>query len=328
MHMLVLFLYKAVYYTLLYNTMARKQKKKSTKRKNKKSNKNIKRSPIAKDQLETNSSLTELSEDTKESINKQIKDQTNEAIHVLMEQASQMWKVVKEHVKEHPEFMDIKDMEKLQYFRKEKNYDEFMDEFPVMTRYMICMGQYSGKAFKRFLSKLFNIRKQYMAETQEVKHDQWLRLQADYVQYLWEAYQKGHYNTAERKFVWQDAYKNLKGEFDDFQDKYKAIEKYTKEEKEKLKADNARDLIKRLSEGQQTLTEEQTKMLIYKLTDKVYKNKFNKVMNDIDANIKTTPAVTSQMGQGKEQNPNAPRIIMTEHVDEDKMDQIPQKYKI
>ena len=58
--------------------------------------------------------------------------------------------------------------------------------------------------------------------------DQWIRRQADYVRFLWEAYQKGHFNNAEAKFIWEDSYTKLKGEFDDFRNIYKQVENDTK----------------------------------------------------------------------------------------------------
>lgn len=249
----------------------------------------------------------------------------HEMVATLTDLAGQMWADVKKKVKEDPAFMDISDKDKLKYFREDLDYDEFMNEYPVMTRYMVCMGQYSSKAFKRFLDKVRRVKHPEKCE-KGYKEDQWVRRQADYVQYLWEAYQKSHINSSERKMVWQDAYKNLKGEFDDFRDKYKAVEEATKEEKKVLKASNTRDLLKRLAGGEQTLSEEETIKLISQLEEKVCKSAFRKVMTQLKDSAKYIEAVCSGKGTGPDEEDPAgkPRIIMTEHVKDESMDTIPE----
>ena len=158
----------------------------------------------------------------------------------LVEMAEEMYKTLKDLIKERPEFVEWEDKRKLDHFRERLDYKEFMTEYPVVTRYMICMGQYSSKAYRRMLDKI-RMTMHPPAEKREKGYmeDQYVRRNADYIRYLWEAYKKNHYNTAEAKYVWEEAYKTLKSEFDDFRDKYKELENTTKEEKEKLKADNA-----------------------------------------------------------------------------------------
>lgn len=246
-----------------------------------------------------------------------------EMVAKLTKLASKMWADVKKKVVDDPKFIDVPDKEKLTYFREELKYEEFMNEYPVMTRYMVCMGQYSSKAFKRYLEKVRNTVPPVPCPP-GYKEDQWVRRQADYVQFLWEAYQRNHIDSAERKMVWSDAYKNLKGEFDDFRDKYKAVEAATKEEKGVLKAKNARDLIKRLSGGQQALTDDETRALIKSLRAKVVKSKYRKTLKQLKATTTEIEAVSFGRGRGpaEEDEKNKPRVIMTEHVNAD-ADHIP-----
>jgi hypothetical protein len=243
----------------------------------------------------------------------------------LIEVAAKMWSILKKKIKDDPEFMEWTDTKKLDLFRDTLKFKDFMKEFPVMTRYLICMGQYSSKAFKRFLDK---VRRSSPEGPQEkgVKEDNWIKRQADYVQYLWEAYQKGHYNTAERNYVWQDAYKNLRGEMDDFRDKFKAIEKSTKEQKEQLKASNARDLISRLASGNQTLPVDDNMRLLTILTDKLYKRKFSNSLVQLISKVERVPAVSSKRGMGPDESDSSkPTIRMTEHVVESRMEEIPEE---
>ena len=308
--------------------MARIQKKKTqNKRKNNKGKKCNKGNKGKKNQRNPSEKTKEQQE--LNAANEASNEQYKEMVEKLTGIGTKMWKELKQLVKDNPAFMEWSDKKKLSHFRDELKYDEFMNEYPVMTRYMVCMGQYSTKAFKRFLAKVRSIRHPVNCE-KGYKEDQWVRRQADYVQYLWEAYQKGHYNTTERNYIWQDAYKNLKGEFDDFRDKYKEIEESTKKEKEKIKASNARDLLERLAGGEQSIEEDEAKQLIFTLTNKLYKHRFNKAMKELVSDATYVDPVCEDIGQGPEEvdEKNQPKIVMTEHVAEDRMADIPEEYVI
>jgi hypothetical protein len=258
--------------------------------------------------------------------NKLSNEKYEEMVKTLTDIASKMWKDIKEKIKETPSFMEWEDKEKLDYFRDTLKYDEFMNEYPVMTRYMVCMGQYSKKAFTRFLTKI-RVTKHPDKCEKGYKEDQWVQRQADYVQYLWEAYQKNHINSAERRMVWTDAYKSLKGEFDEFRDRYKSVEEATKVEKKELMAHNARDLIRRLADGDQTLSDEEMLSLRIKLIAKLRKKRMRDVLSELTSNTKQTKAACQGFGTGPEQEDetNKPRIVMTEHVAEDRMKTIPEE---
>ena len=254
---------------------------------------------------------------------------TSDIIDALINQANNMWRVIKQLIKEKPEFKEWPDKKKLKFFRDELHYGEFMNEFPVMTRYMICMGQYSSKAFKRFLIKVKSVKHPPPDQREKgYMEDQWIRRQADYVQYLWEAYQKSHYNNAERKWVWQEAYKNLKGEFNDFRDKYKTIEVYTKEEKQKLQADNAKDLLLRLTTGKQQLDQTDSKKLVTLLEDRLYRRYYKNTLKELLSKTPYIEASYQNKGKGSSINDsvNKPTIKMIEHTDENRINEIPKEY--
>lgn len=184
----------------------------------------------------------------------------------IIEKANSMWKIVKTYAASNPDFRKLKDQDKLDIFRTKLNYGVFMDEFPIVTRYMICHGQYSAKAFDRML---FKVEKTvHPPESQREKgymEDQWIRRQADYVQYLWESYQKPHYNQDERKWIWQSAYDRLRQEFDDFRTMHKDIEERVKSERKELAGQNVRDLLERIASGKQSLSPEEENFLLEEL---------------------------------------------------------------
>ena len=248
----------------------------------------------------------------------------------LLNKAGELWKKVKQLAKEDKRFVELSDKDKLKYFREELGHREFMNEYPVMTRYMICMGQYSAKAFNRFLTKL-RITKHPPADKREKGYmeDQWIRRQADYVQYLWEAYKKGHYDTGERQYIWQQAYKNLRGEFDDFRDKYKEIEKTTKEQKKEFKASNARDLLERLKTRTQNLNEQDSLELLQMLKQRRIHRWFKNTLQELTRSVKLVPPCSKGIGQGPDKpDEDKPVIKMIEHVDGDRIDEIPQQYML
>jgi hypothetical protein len=166
-----------------------------------------------------------------------------------LDEAQKLWNAIKKKAKD-PKFVKMDDKKKIEMFSKE--FHAFHKEFPIVSRYIICMGQYSRKAFTRYLIKVQNAKfpttrdKGYM-------EDQWVRRQADYVRYLWEAYQRGHYNNSEAQAIWQESYQTLKKEFIDFRTLHENIEKDLEVGKKINKGELITELMKRLSSGDQSL---------------------------------------------------------------------------
>ena len=238
--------------------------------------------------------------------------------------AEAMWVDVKEHAKNNKDYVNMKDKDKLEFFRTKLGHAEFMTEYPIVARYMICYGQYSSKAFSRMLDKMVMTKHPENRPTGYME-DQWIRRQADYVQYLWEAYQTRHHNTAERQCIWQESYKRLKGEFDDFRNMHKEIEDKIKQEKKDLAAKNARELLNRLGEGTQRVSKEETVFLLNQLQRLSYKKMYSNCMNEILVKTKVIAHAASGQGCGPERP--APKITMIETVDVERMNEIDDKYK-
>ena len=228
----------------------------------------------------------------------------------IIEKATEMWQAVKKYTKKHSEFKDMENQDKLDIFRTKLGYATFMDEFPIVSRYMVCYGQYTEKAFERMLKKIESVvhpppdkrDKGYM-------EDQWVRRQADYVQYLWESYQKRHQNTAERQWIWQTTYDRLRKEFDDFRDMHKDIEERVKQERKTLAGQNARELLERIANNKQHLSTEEEELLLTQLQEV-----FNKKLNGID-------------DEEEEPKPDNSKILMIETVNVERMNEIDDQYK-
>jgi hypothetical protein len=155
--------------------------------------------------------------------------------------------------------------------------------------------------------------------------DQWIRRQADYVQYLWEAYQTRHHNTAERQYIWQESYKRLKGEFDDFRDMHKEIEQKVKQEKKELAAKNVRELLNRIGEKTQNISKTDTLYLMDQLQHLAYKKMFSNCLKELL--VIRPETIYKCAGQGKGPEKEAPKITMIETVEVERMNEIDDKYK-
>lgn len=251
-----------------------------------------------------------------------LSEQDQKTEEQLLSLADDMWRKVKDLAKKQS-FLDMSDDKKLNFFREKLNFKEFMTEFPVMCRYMVVMGQYSRRAFKRFLDKVRVDQKNTPAAEKRDKdfmRNRWIAQQASYVRYLWEAYQKGHWDRRDAQFIYQDAYDKLKGEFDDFKDKYKAIEENRKKEVVELKASMVKDLLTRLKSGDQSLSEEDTKRLLALLKERAEK----KLSGEAEKERKEREEKDIKM---KDEKGN-PVITMIEHVDEDDYVKLPDKFKM
>jgi hypothetical protein len=265
--------------------------------------------------------------------NNVIKDQSSKATVTSEKQlsakeiigiANKLWKAVKEKAKGDPGFAELSDKAKRSIFEEE--FKEFMNEFPFITNYMVCAGQYSAVAFGRYLDKVrLTVHPPPEKREKGYMEDQYNRRNADYARYVWEASKKGKYDNSEAKFVWQRAYNTLKGEFDDFRNKYKELEKSTKEEKKANDAKNAKDLLERLATGKQNLEETDNAALLELLKDRLYKRRFSNALETMLEKTKRIEPVCEQFGMGEETpEENKQTIKMIEYVDNERINEVPK----
>ena len=143
-------------------------------------------------------------------------NESKDHIEVSILVATKMWNDIKTRVTNDPKFVELPDNDKVAIYQNSE-YKEFYTEFPIVSRYMVCMGQFSSKALKKYLLKCKNVKHDAVKSREKgYTEDQWVQRQADYVRYLWESYQRQHYSPSESTNIWQHAYKTLKQEFKDF----------------------------------------------------------------------------------------------------------------
>lgn len=230
-------------------------------------------------------------------------DKPFDAMDASIVEANKLWDDIKKRISDDPTFAKKPDNEKVEIYQKSK-FKDFYTNFPIVCRYMICMGQFSNKAFKRFLLKCKSMHSQKSRGDTNAE-DTWIQRQADYVRYLWESYQPQHFNTTDAQNIWQHAYKTLTQEFKDFKDMHKDAEKKLQVDEKSNKSELVKELIKRISNDEQSLDDTTTKTLIKKLEDQVSQQRKKKLMAQIKSDIETIPPSKVCRGSCKELSPES-----------------------
>lgn len=232
----------------------------------------------------------------------------------------------------HPEFEKETDKKKVDIVRDKLKLDKIIEAYPIVTRYIICFGQFSEKAFRDFLRQCEKSTTN-PAEYQKpgARDDKWCQLQANYVTLLWKEYNKHrHPSEGEKKMVWNQTYQLLKKTFTDMKSKQKDAEKLVKEEKQAFIADKFKDYLERLKEGKQKIEaadEEQVRLMLEHV---IYKGKMKEVFNQLKEKV---PEIEPQfiragrMPEHEAERRKRATIKMTEYVDAERMHEIPDKYK-
>jgi hypothetical protein len=229
-------------------------------------------------------------------------DQSQDRIAVSLHEANKMWCNLKDRLQVNPDFVNIPDEDKIAIYQKE--FKEFYNEYPIVCRYMICMGQYSHKAMKRYLIKCKNSQlTREQSQDKEYKEDQWVMRRADYVRYLWESYQSQHFSMAEAKQIWQHSYQTLKKEFKDFNVMQQDIEAKLKADNNVNKAQLVKELVKRLADqdNNQNLSDEETQHLLNLLKTKAHEQRRKNMIMQIKSSVDTIAPTRVCMGTNKEE---------------------------
>jgi len=258
----------------------------------------------------------------------------NKTDEELVALASVMWKEMKTLSKDN-DFVSMSDEAKMEKFRSQTKYTEFMTTFPILCKYMICLNNYSKKAFMRLIKKIHMSNKLIPDDRKAgYMEDQWIRRRAYYVKFLWEESQQSHWNHKDSQKIWSSTYNILKAERDDFKNKYKDVEHLRKEEEVMMKVQNAREMLDRLVSTKHDVPEQELVLLKESLKDIVIKTRHNKCMKSI---TETVPIIKhSIIGFGKNKNTVQEKseansrntIRMIETVRENDYDKFPSEYKM
>lgn len=254
-------------------------------------------------------------------VNEEEKEQTTKQYTAIaLMEAEKIWLNVEIAVLEgREEFYSKTDEQKIDLIRQD--FKEFYDNFPIVSRYMICMLQFSQKAFERFLNKC-RIALENMPQKRDEGYmeNQWIERQADYVRYLWEETQTRRINKKESDSVWLQAYNSIKKEFKDFKELHKNMEEKVKNDDKKYKTELLREMGERIIKGEQSIEAQELKDLLIKLKNKLYKQRYSKVITQIKEDVKFVFHTIAGVGLNQEERIN--------YDDEMKQSEYKKKYKL
>lgn len=175
-----------------------------------------------------------------------IYENSQKYIELAIRDADKLWVNVRETFAKNPRMRDWSDDRKIEHFYATNT--DFYKEFPIVSRYMITMGQYSTRAFQKYLTNKALDAKNMPAEREKGHvEDKWIRREADYIMYLWKDFTRGKRNEAQAKMVWQHAYDSLKTEFKDFRDTYRQTELKVREETKLNQKELTKEILRRIS---------------------------------------------------------------------------------
>ena len=193
----------------------------------------------------------------------------------------------------------------------ESDFKEFYKNFPIVSRYMICMGQYKSAAFKKMLIKYReeeskaaeDLKGKGRAVSQMSKDEEknknekiFIKRQADYVRFLWEEYNEVAFSTQDSDAIWQQAFDTLTSEFEQFRQMHKDAELKIKADSLKYKKELLFEMGDRIISGKQELDEERSKDLLLTLQNKAYQQRAKKMLKQLNTNVKPLPADVEDVG--------------------------------
>ena len=213
-----------------------------------------------------------------------------EHIVLALSEAEKIWLNVQVLIKS-PQYSKMNDEEKINLI--ESDFKEFYKNFPIVSRYMICLGQYKMKAFKRMLIKSSNESVEPSNNDNNDNNDdnnnndktknerKWIERQADYVRFLWEEYQNNNFDIKDSDNIWHHTYDTLTKEFKEFKELHEKMEQKVKRDALKHKKELLYEMGERIVTGKQSLSDSDSKDLLNKLLDKLYKQRFKKLIKQI-----------------------------------------------
>jgi hypothetical protein len=174
-----------------------------------------------------------------------------------------------------PRYKQMDDNQRIDLLRTD--FADFYKNFPIVSRYMICIGRYNQLAFKKMLVKYSTITRPIDAP-KDYNEKIWIEQQADYIRYLWES--ENTQQDSDR--IWQEAYDNLSDEFNQFRDLYEGTETKIKQDKIRYKKEILYELSARIISGTQSIRDQDMLELIEDLDQKRWKQRFKAVLASIN----------------------------------------------
>lgn len=237
-------------------------------------------------------------------------------------------------IKDNDGFKTRSDKVKIDTITSQFGIQKLYEKHPVVMRYMICSGEFSSAAFKKYMDAYVLHEKNKMNPKAKPgdNEDRWCMLNANYVVDTYVDYHPNQrHNDAKKKMIRQNAYDLLKKDFTDFRDDYKKQEKKVKDDQKLYHGRNMKEALNFvLKHDANKMTDETRQRIFDNLTKaRTFKN-FNIVMKQLKATREVIAPVREARGQLNEEEAKRrerQQITMIETVDAERMAEIPDKYK-
>jgi hypothetical protein len=206
---------------------------------------------------------------------------------IALMEAEKLWLAVKIAVMNNT-FADMSDEQKVETVCKD--FSDFHNNFPIVVKYMVCMGQYNQECFKKFLKLCDRTLSNAPVEREKnYMEEQWIICQASYVKYLWEIMQKKRYSRKDADAIFQQAYKSLKNDFKKFKEMHKLAEERVKNDEHRHKIQLLKEAASRITSGIQELDLESMRALVDTLKNKKYDQSYKRVIVQLSDVLKAVP---------------------------------------
>jgi hypothetical protein len=161
----------------------------------------------------------------------------------------------------------LSDEEKMSIFSNQ--FKEFSKNFSIVSKYMVCLKMYNRKCLRKLI-KLAEAR----LSTGD-REDEWIRCQASYVKNIMLSYN----DKLDGKKIFEEAYRELKREFEEFRQLHKEAELEIKEREKQHKRELIWEMVDEMK--YRAVSEEDKIKIKNALMDRKYEQNFRKVIKQI-----------------------------------------------
>lgn len=213
------------------------------------------------------------------------------APHLLI--AELIWREVETQYTLNP-FVVSSDTEKMNHFRK--LWPEFLNTFPIVSKYMILLREYDFLCFRQMLVKMQSMIPKTMEERQKSNpRERWCEIRADYVASLYKAKSR-HHNRKEIQKIRSQVLETIRKEFLSFEKEYTSTEEEVKNDEKLYQKELLMDMMSVVHE--QLISDD----FLLELEVLANKQSFGEALQALRENTKLVPAKCSGFGKNSESN--------------------------
>lgn len=141
-------------------------------------------------------------------------------------------------------YEELTDEQKIDMVMTNEQYRRFYMQFPVVARFIVCVNQYSAKAFRRYVAS----KCAPYAKPKEGEPSREIHLQARYVQNLWESLHP-HAPKSASNAMYNQSLRSLEAEEKAFKERYSKIEADYSSKHEANQIEKLKELVNELAKN-------------------------------------------------------------------------------